>query len=219
MIKLPELRARYLAAQLRGNRREAVRLVVEGLDGGATAAEMTEQVIREAQREIGRLWQENAIGIADEHMATAISQLALAQIFQRADHAAPNGRRVFIACVEGELHELPARLVADALDTAGFDARFLGADVPTDHLLRMVADDRPDLLALSATMSFHGAALRDAIARVRALPGKRIPIAIGGNATVWSPNLAKEVGADFTASSASDFVDGAKRLLGVEVAA
>lgn len=217
-MNFAELKSQYLAAQLQGDRRQAVRLVVDGLEhGGITPADMTEHVIRSAQREIGRLWQENTIGIAEEHMATAISQLALAQIFARADHAAPNGRKVFVACVEGELHELPARLVADALDTAGFDTRFLGADVPTDHLLHMIADDRPDLLALSATMSFHAGALRDAIARVRALPGPRIPIAVGGNACIWSPNLANE--ADFTANSGAELIEAAKRLLKVDVAA
>ncbi len=36
-------------------------------------------VIQKTQREIGRLWQENRITIADEHVATAISQLALAR--------------------------------------------------------------------------------------------------------------------------------------------
>jgi len=212
---LDDLRTRYLAAQLRGDRREALRIAVdEALDAGLEPSEITEGVIRPAQREIGQLWQRNLIGIADEHMATAISHLVLAQLYQQSAHAPSNGKRVLVACVEGELHELPARIVADALDNAGFDVRFTGADVPTDHLLRMIEKEPPDLLALSATMSFHASALREAITRVRAVKPK-LPIAIGGNACEWAPGLAGEVNADITAASANDLIDAARRVLGV----
>lgn len=212
---LDDLRMRYIAAQLRGDRREALRIVLEeGFEQGLRPHELSDGIVREAQREIGHLWQKNLIGIADEHMATAISHLVLAQLYQRAEHAPRNGKRVIIACVEGELHELPARLVADSLDTAGFDVRFLGADVPTDDLIRMVERDPPDLLALSATMSFHGSALRDAIKRVRGVKPE-LPIAIGGAACEWSPGLANDVNADITAASANDLVDSARRLLGI----
>lgn len=214
-ISIEDLRGRYLTAQLRGDRREALRIVLEdGLQQGFEASELSDGVVREAQREIGRLWQRNLIGIADEHMATAISHLVLAQLYQRAQHSPRNGKRVLVACVEGERHELPARLVADALDTAGFDVRFLGADVPTDHLVRMVEEDPPDLLALSATMSFHGSAVREAVRRLRQVR-PAMPIAIGGGACEWAPGLADDVNADMTASSANDLVDSAKRLLGV----
>lgn len=214
-ISLEDLRGRYLTAQLRGDRREALRIVIdEGLEAGLSPLEITESVIREAQREIGRLWQRNLIGIADEHMATAISHLALAQLYQRTQQAPRNGRRILVACIEGELHELPARLVADALDAAGFDVHFLGADVPTDHLVRMIERNPPDLLALSATMSFHGTAVREAVRRVRQVR-PALPIAIGGGACEWAPGLADDVNADMTASSAHDLVDSAKRLLGV----
>ena len=174
-VDLAGLRERYLAAQLRGDRREAVKVVVdEGLTNGATSLELQEQVIQAAQREIGRLWQENVISIAQEHMATAISNLTLAQLFERATHAPRNGKRVLVACVEGEQHEFPARLVADALDLAGFDVRFVGANVPTDSLLEMIAFDKPDLVALSATMSFHGPSMRAAVARTASrLPPRR----------------------------------------------
>jgi MerR family transcriptional regulator, light-induced transcriptional regulator len=169
MSDLTALRERYLAAVLRGDRHEAPRIVVEdGLATGATVLELSEQIIQASQREIGRLWQENVISIAQEHMATAIANVALAQLFARAKPAPRNGKRILVACVEGEQHEFPARLVADALDLSGFDVRFIGANIPTDTLLDMIAFDPPDLVALSATMSFHGPAMRATVARTAA---------------------------------------------------
>jgi methanogenic corrinoid protein MtbC1 len=42
-----------------------------------------------------------------------------------------SGKVVTLACVEGELHEVGARMASDFLEMAGFDVRFLGANVPT----------------------------------------------------------------------------------------
>lgn len=213
---LAELRARYLAAQLAGSRREALRLVIEeGLERGVSALDVELEVIQEAQREIGRLWQENAITVAEEHMATAISHVALSHLYDHAPRAVTNGKKVMVACVEGEEHDFPARLVADALDLAGFDVRYLGANVPTESLLAGLKRERPDLLALSATMTFNVPALRLTVERVRAETAGALPVAVGGGACTWMAGLPAALGADATARDARELVDAARRLLGV----
>jgi methanogenic corrinoid protein MtbC1 len=207
------LERRYLAAQLAGDRREALRLVLEdGLRSGLPAATVRD-VIRCAQRQIGVLWQENRISIAEEHMATAISQLALAHLYQHAPAAPANGKKVLVACVDGELHEFPARLVADALDLAGFTVKYLGASVPNDSLVSVVKQERPDLLALSATMSFHAAALEAAVTRIRTEVRGAPPIAIGGQACDWAKGLAARLGVEASGCSAEELVAAAERLL------
>src|SRR5688572_4354269 len=119
VLDLERLRSDYLAALLHGERRAALKLVVEhGVRLGARVDDLHSAVIQECQREIGRLWQENLISIAQEHQATAISQLVLAHLYDLAPRAADNDKRVVVACVEGELHDFPSRLVADALDLA-----------------------------------------------------------------------------------------------------
>lgn len=214
---LRDLRKRYLAAQLRGDRREALRIVIsDGLERGASVSELSDDVVGEAQREIGTLWQRNELSIADEHMATAISNLVLAQLYEHAAAPPRNGKKVLVACVEGELHELPARLVADALDLAGFSVRYLGASVPTDSLLEMIAAYEPDLVALSTTMAFHITALREAVKRIREATGGHVAIAVGGGACAWSSGLGEELRVDVTSDSARGLVEAAKRHLGVE---
>lgn len=213
-LDLSRVRADYLRAQLGGDRREALRIVIDdGLARGASVLDVELAVIQEAQREIGRLWQENVITVADEHMATAISNMALSHLYDHARRAPENGKKVVVACVEGELHDFPARLVADALDLAGFEVRYLGASVPTDGLLATLEREKPDLLALSVTMTFNVPALRSAVVRVR---GKSsVPIAVGGHACAWMTELAADVGADATARDARELVAAACRLLGV----
>jgi hypothetical protein len=41
----------------------------QGIGAGASVFDVQVEVIQAAQREIGRLWQENQISIAEEHMA------------------------------------------------------------------------------------------------------------------------------------------------------
>lgn len=213
-IDIELLRRRYLDALLAGDRRQAVRLVLEeGLDRGLSVQDVQLGVVQEAQREIGRLWQENKISIAEEHMATAISQVVLAYAYQRAEPPAPRGRKIVVACVEGELHDFPARLVADALELDGFDVKYLGANVPTDSLLGVIERERPDLVALSVTMSFHVAALREAVSRIRAAVGGGLPIAIGGHACQWSPGLGEQLGVLALGENAAEVVNACRAAL------
>jgi methanogenic corrinoid protein MtbC1 len=214
-VDYPALTRAYLAAQLAGDRRAALRLVVdEGLGRGAGVVELLVEVIRAAQLEIGHLWQANRISIAQEHLATGISQLVMARLFELATPAARNGKQVVVACVEGEQHDLPARLVADYLDHAGFDVRYLGANVPTDELATLVGAQPPAVLALSATMSFHLAALREAVRRVRALR-PALPIIGGGHAFEWSPGLAAELAIATAPATPAELIDSVRSLAGV----
>lgn len=214
--KYPELVQRYVEAQLAGDREAAIRLVVEeGLEKGVSVAELQLDVIQRAQREIGRLWQENRISVAQEHLATAISQLVLAHLYRHLPRPRRNGKGVLLTCVEGESHEMGARLAADFLEMAGFTVRFLGASVPTESLLAMIAKQPPDLVALSVTMTFNLPAARTALERIRAQTGGRIPVLIGGHALSWTPELRDQLRVPATGDDARELVAAAKRILGV----
>jgi methanogenic corrinoid protein MtbC1 len=204
------VRERYLQAQVIGDRRAALRIVGEALGGGHTVRALQQDVIRAAQQEIGRLWQENRLSVAHEHMATAISQMALVYLFEQAPAPRAIDRRIVVACVEGELHDLPARLVADYLEMEGFTVRYLGANVPTGSLCGLLVEEPPDLLALSVTMSFNVAGLRAAVAAARErLPG--LKIAAGGQALDWAPELADQLGVVVVGSAPEDIVAGITR--------
>src|SRR5690606_23666308 len=76
-----ELSKAYLTAVLGGDRREAFRLVDRACEAGTELSRLYLEVFQPAMREIGRLWQENAITVADEHVATAITQAAMTRAF------------------------------------------------------------------------------------------------------------------------------------------
>jgi methanogenic corrinoid protein MtbC1 len=210
VTNLGDLRERYLRAQLAGDRREALRLVVEeGLREHSVVA-LQSQVIREAQHEIGRLWQMNLVSIAQEHMATAISHLTLAALFERAPLKKPVEKKVLLACIEGEYHDLPARLVSDLLELEGYEVRFLGANVPHADLCDMIRDEKPDLIGLSVTMSFNLASLREAVSRIRVVSAS--PIIVGGHALAWSPAIARELDVHVAGTTPDEVLATVQRL-------
>jgi methanogenic corrinoid protein MtbC1 len=203
-----------VAAQLAGDRREALRVVVDqGLARGVAVPALYLEVVQAAQYRIGELWQQNRISVAQEHVATAISQLALAELYRALPCEPRHGRRALVACVGGERHELGTRTTADFFEMGGFDVRYLGADVPTDSLVAMLREDPPDLLVLSVTMSFHLDALREAVARARETVGDRLRLAVGGQAFGWAPGLAERLGADVYGRDAPQSVALARELL------
>lgn len=202
---LTAVREQYLQAQVTGDRRAALQVVRDALAQGHSVRDVRQRVVQAAQQEIGRLWQENRLSIAHEHMATAISQMALVHLFEEAPVPRARGRKILVACVEGELHDLPARLVADYLESEGYGVRFLSADVPTESLCTAIAEESPDLLALSVTMSFNVTGLRAAVAAVRRrFP--RLKILAGGHALAWAPDLAGQLGIVTTGGAPEDIV-------------
>src|SRR5262245_14215461 len=209
------LRDQYLAALLAGARREALEIAVEeALCQDVEVPSLYLDVVQRAQHEVGRLWQVKRIGVAQEHLATEISRAVLARLQALLPCEPSNGRRVVVACVEGELHDLGARVVADFLEMGGFDVHFLGANVPADALADLVRRRPPDLLALSATASTSVAALRQAVAVIRGVTGNGIPIAAGGQVFQRTPALSLQLGIDLHAGDARGIAAAARHAFG-----
>jgi methanogenic corrinoid protein MtbC1 len=180
---LEGLRRRYLDAQLRGDRREALRLIdEEGLSAGHSVPTLHLHVITPAQQEIGRLWQQNVIHVAQEHAATAISQLVVAHLYRYLPVRAPVGRRVLVACAPGERHEMGARIASDFLEAAGFAVHYLGADVPVRDLVADTLATRADLVVLSAATALCTPGLTAAVRALREAMGADFPVLVGGAA-------------------------------------
>lgn len=202
---------RYLAAIRAGSRRDALAVVDQALQGGLPVRTLYLEVFQPAMYEIGRLWQENRITVADEHLATAITQLAMSRLYEQLfGDRTDAGPLLVAACAEHERHELGLRMICDLLELEGWDTVFLGASVPVEDLVALVRERRPEVVALSAAITPHLARVREAVDAIRsAMPDGAPVIAIGGRAFAADPELARRMGADLTAR---DAVEVAERL-------
>ena len=64
-----------------------------------------------------------------------------------------------------------------------------GANTPAPDLIRELVERRADVLAVSATMSFHVRAVTDLIAAVRSRLGDRVKVLVGGYPFNVDPDL------------------------------
>jgi len=198
----------YFDALRAGDRRRAFAVVDDARAGGLDVEGLYLDVLQPAMREIGRLWQRCEMTVAQEHLATAITQMVMARTYDEIVAEAPKSTHSAIAaCPETERHDLGLRMICDLLERAGWDVTYLGAAVPTDSLVQLTRARRPDALVLSASLPPHVPPLQDTIAAVRDAMGDDAPyIVVGGRPFLDDEGLAVRIGADGTARDAAALV-------------
>jgi methanogenic corrinoid protein MtbC1 len=143
---------------------EARRVVHEALLRGLTWQDLYLLVFTPALRQIGDAWQGGELNVADEHLATAMIERLMARVHP-GGVVHPHAPVALIACVEGNLHAIGARMAADFFTAAGWQVSYLGANTPTVALVD--AGKEADVVGLSASQPEQLPALRDATVRLR----------------------------------------------------
>ncbi|MGV0774463.1 cobalamin B12-binding domain-containing protein [Mycolicibacterium elephantis] len=195
-----EVRARLWDLLLAGDEYTAVNVVCAAVDAGVAPEDALLEVIAPVQRKVGDEWAANRITVAQEHAATAINDRVIAALSQH-PAAAPDARagRVTVACVDGEWHALPARLLGEVLRLRGWQVDFLGAQVPTPHLVAHLHQHAPDAVALSCSIPTRLPAAHAAIA---ACQSAGVSVLVGGAAFGADGRYARLLGADAWAPDA-----------------
>lgn len=205
----------YLEFLLKGNRNGAMQLVLDMVKTGTSIRHIYTEIFQPVQYEIGRLWQTNQISVAQEHYSTGATQLVMSQLYPYLFTGRRKERKMVTTCVPGELHELGARMVTDFFEMEGWDTFYLGANMPVDGLIRYIREVRPQLLAISATMTYHVSQVEEMIRKVRSVPEvpPQMKILVGGYPFRISDNLWQTVGANACAGSAQEAVQIAEKIL------
>lgn len=207
------LATKFLRLLLNGERHAASRLINDAVDAGMNVRDVYLFVFQPSQRELGRLWQTNQISVAQEHYCTAATQQIMAQLYPRIFRTERNGKKIVATSIGGELHEIGIRIVADFFEMEGWDTYYLGANSPPSTIVEALQERKADLLAVSATMTFHIRAVEDLIKQVRAsMATKSVKILVGGYPFNLEPELWKRIGADSYAAGAAEAVAAASQL-------
>jgi methanogenic corrinoid protein MtbC1 len=203
-VPLDAVRSRFLLDALAGDRRAAIDGVRAALSAGASLRDVYEQVFERAQRELGDLWAQDRITVADEHVASAIT-LAAATSLAR-EIPAPTRGVALLTGPEGELHQMGLTFVADLLELDGWRVRLVGTNTPRSAVIAAVERHRPDVVGISATLASNLPAAAELARAVRELPAP--PTLVVGGRAFRGHDLAAELGA---AGAATDLA-GARRL-------
>jgi MerR family transcriptional regulator, light-induced transcriptional regulator len=178
------LRQRLTDALFPLDEAEARDVVDEALAAGVPIASLYARVLTPAMHAVGEWWACGEIGVAEEHQVTGLVTRLVARIAETlADTPEPRGT-VVVACAEGELHDLGARMLADLFTLRGWHVRFLGANVPVASLELHLRERPADLVLLSVSGRDYLAAACRAAEMIEGLRngGPRPGILVGGQA-------------------------------------
>lgn len=193
----------YADAALRGQRAGAMALLETALAREASLPRVAVHVIQPAMYEVGRRWQDNSVSVAQEHMATALSQTWMARARAGAQGAPGEGLRALFGCLAGNHHVLGLRMVADAFELDGWTTFALGADNALESLPARVREVQPQLVGFSASLPQHLRGVREAVDALRAELGAACPrIVVGGLVINQFPHLAAWAGAELLGADA-----------------
>jgi methanogenic corrinoid protein MtbC1 len=177
-----------------------VRALAEGVDPESVLLD----VIAAVQRKVGREWAANRLSVAQEHAATAINDRVIATFGHVLRRPEPRLGRITVACVDGEWHAMPARLLAEVLRLRGFHVDYLGAQVPAPHLVAHLHRTGPDAVALSSSIATR---LPTAHATITACQAAATPVIAGGAAFGPDGRYARLLGAEAWAPDARSAAD------------
>jgi methanogenic corrinoid protein MtbC1 len=198
----PDLvRARYLEQLLAPDARGAWGEIAGALDAGIAPGRLYLEVLTPAMVEVGRLWETAQIGVAQEQIATQITQTVLARLASALEHeVAQTARLALVSGTPHELHAIGARMVADFLEAAGWEVLLLGPDAPQEEIVAVARDRRPDVVALSTSLSFNLLAAGRVFSALRAQCSPPPLLVAGGRAYEDDGERARLMGADVFAA-------------------
>ena len=146
--------AEYL---LQGKEDEAVELVDKLLTLHPRLY-LFEDIITPAMYYIGALWEKNEISVADEHLATAVCDFVLSRLdagVYENKFQSKKRKKIILLGAEEEQHYLGLKMVAGFYREKGWRVRYLGPNLPLNHALRQIKDWQPDVIGLSAALSYR----------------------------------------------------------------
>lgn len=107
-----------------------------------------DNVVLPILHEVGRRWVNGSFGVAQEHLASEQIKRLLVTMLQF-NSAQPNAPVVIVTTPEGHLHELGALIGAILASMHGYNAVYLGPNLPEEAILSAVKLRKADLLLLS----------------------------------------------------------------------
>jgi methanogenic corrinoid protein MtbC1 len=198
----------YLEPLLTGDRSACRTVIDSALAKGISAYDLLTQLVWPTMERIQSLYRDDRITTTNLNLATRLNRALTDQLTARLERQDPNGRKALIFCGNAEPEELGGQLCADLFEVDGWTVRFAGGGVPDDEVLKLIGDERPDLLVMFGTLPSGVPAVRkliDYLREVNSCPNMQIMCC--GGIYKRAEGLADEIGADLYAPDAAEAVD------------
>lgn len=188
--------AEAIEAILRGRGGDAARAVRALLDAGAAPLALVEDAVMPALTAVGEGFEKGTLFLPQLLQSAQAAQAAFDALRARMPAQAAVGpeKRVVLATVQGDVHDIGKNIVKVLLQNYGYAVVDLGRDVAPEVVVEAVRESGAPLVGLSALMTTTVPAMGRTIELLRErCPGVRVMV--GG--AVLTEEYARQIGADF----------------------
>jgi MerR family transcriptional regulator, light-induced transcriptional regulator len=199
----------YAKFAVRGKERQCGEILERVLHSTKSVIDIYQDFIGAAMGTVGLWYKVEAIDISEEHMASEITQRMLVRISQYYGSSPANGLKAILACPPDNWHTIGLRVLGDYLKFCGWDVLFVGANTPTNSLIKTVSEEHPDLVLLSCNATEGLDSLETTVSQLCVSQEAPLGFAIGvgGAAVGESLDRMKKAGADFYAKDLRTFAE------------
>ena len=208
MSALEKIREQVIAGSVKNVKEYTDAAVAEGLD---VSLILNDGLIA-GMNVIGVLFKNNEVYVPEVLMAARAMHAGLAVIKPLIVSAGLKEKGVVaIGTVQGDMHDIGKNLVIMMLEGAGYKVIDLGIDVPTEKFLRVVEEQRPQIVGLSALLTTTMPQMKETVRGLKPY-GDKIKTIVGGAPV--TEKFAREIGADGYAADAATAVEKVAELIG-----
>ncbi|MGE5494555.1 MAG: homocysteine S-methyltransferase family protein [Burkholderiales bacterium] len=209
--RVPEHDAKDIAeAVLTGKKKPITAMIDAEIAKGVKPEQIINDMIIPALQQVGDLYERKVYFLPHLIYSAEAARAAFDHLEKHYITGSQEGKKkVVIATVKGDIHDIGKNLVAMLLRNHGFAVTDLGKDVPAETIIEAAAKQDADIIGLSALITTTAKEMENviALAKQRKLRAK---IMVGG--AVVTESYARSIGADAYAADAAGAVREAARL-------
>lgn len=209
--RIPEQDAKDIyEAVLTGKKKSITAMIDDEIAKGAQPDEIINNMIIPALQEVGDLYERKVYFLPHLIYSAEAARAAFDHLEQHYIAGTEEGKKkVVIATVKGDIHDIGKNLVAMLLRNHGFAVTDLGKDVPAERIIETAAEQDADIIGLSALITTTAKEMEHVIALAKQKK-LRARVMVGG--AVVTAKYASSIGADAYAADAAGAVREAARL-------
>jgi len=195
-----------------GKKNGIVALIDAQLESGKSPNSIIGDMLIPALEKVGDLYEQRVYFLPQLIYSAEAATVAFEYLESKmdADDASGNKKKVVIATVRGDVHDIGKNLVAMLLRNHGFAVTDLGKDVPTKLIVDTAQEQDADIIGLSALITTTAKEMEGVIALV-GQRGLKAKVMVGG--AVVTQEYADSIGADAYAADAAGAVRSASKLV------
>ena len=194
---------------LSGKSKELLEITKSFLEELKSPVDVIEKYLQPAMEEIEQMYVDGEIFLPQLTSAVQTIKPSFEYLKNRMEPESPGGRKVIVATVKGDVHDIGKNIVSAFIKASGYDVIDLGKDVPTEVIIENVKKEKPIAIALFAMMSTTLPRITEVVERLKKLD-MNVPVIVGG--ALLNKKLAKKLGADFYAKDSLEAVKILKKI-------